>query len=149
EGSAQRQLALAYAGAARRIIGVLDTYLADLRAGHGARARALVAAPSTRVVANTFQMAKANFDSAQRRSTSGHFRALRDQIRNYGFVLLIGTVAGIILTLLTTARFGVRIAGRVRQLTDNAERLGSGQTTAPVKGDDEIAELDRVYHEMA
>jgi serine phosphatase RsbU (regulator of sigma subunit) len=149
EGSAQKQLALAYAGAADRIIGMLDAYLADLRAGHGAQARALASSPSTRAAAAGFQMAKANFDRAQRRSTSAHFQALRDQIRNYGFVLLIGTFAGIILTLLTTARFGVRIADRVRQLARNADRLGSGQMTAPVKGDDEIAELDRVYHEMA
>ncbi|HET9393503.1 MAG TPA: SpoIIE family protein phosphatase [Candidatus Rubrimentiphilum sp.] len=148
EGSPQKDPAVAYAGATARIIGVLDTYLADLRAGHGAQARALVAAPSTRAAATNFQTAKADFDRAQRQATSAHFRALRDQIRNYGFVLLIGTFAGIIMTLLTTARFGLRIAGRLRQLADNAERLGSGQMTIPVQGEDEIAELDRVYHEM-
>jgi serine phosphatase RsbU (regulator of sigma subunit) len=130
EGSAQKELALAYAAAADRITGVIAT-------------------PATQAAAANFQMSKANFDRAQRRSTSAHFTALRDQIRNYGFVLLIGTFAGIILTLLTTARFGVRIADRVRQLARNADRLGAGQMTAPVKGDDEIAELDRVYHEMA
>lgn len=148
EGSPQMDLAVAYAGAAGSITGVLDAYLSDLRAGRGKQARALVAAPSTRAAASTFQTAKANFDRAQRLATSGHFRALRDQIRNYGFVLLIGTFAGIILTLLTTARFGVRIADRLRQLADNAERLAAGRKTAPVEGDDEIAELDRVYHEM-
>ena len=149
EGSAQKALALTYAGAVGRITGVLDTYLADLRAGRVAQARAFVATPSVRALAANFQMAKGNFDRAQRRSTSAHFIALRDQIRNYGFVLLIGAFAGIVLTLLTTARFGVRIASRVRQLAANADRLGSGESTTPVKGDDEIAELDRVYHEMA
>lgn len=149
DASGQKQLALAYQRATGRVLGVLDTYLADLTAGRTAQARALVAAPSTRGLAAAFQMAKASFDHSERSLTSARFRALRDQIRNYGFILLIGTFAGIVLTLFTTARFGVNIAKRVRQLAENADRLGSGEITTPVKGDDEFAELDRVYHEMA
>jgi serine phosphatase RsbU (regulator of sigma subunit) len=145
----QKQRAILYQQATARVLGVLDAYLADLRAGRTAQARALAAAPSTRGLGAAFQTAKANFDRAERRLTSARFRALRDQIRNYGFILLVGTFAGIVLTLFTTARFGVNIAKRVRQLAENADRLGSGEATAPVKGDDEIAELDRVYHEMA
>ncbi len=146
---AQRVRAAAYMRAVDRVFGVLDTYLSELQSGHAARARALVSSPATRAFTANFQLAKASFDRAERQLTSSSFRALRDQIRTYGFILLILTFAGIILTLFTTGRFGINIAKRLRLLAENADRLGSGQTTAPVHGDDEIADLDRIYHEMA
>jgi len=149
DGAEQKQRAVAYSFATGRIISVLDTYLADLRAGRTAQARALGSAPSMRALAAAFQTAKANFERSERQLTSARFRALRDQIRDYGFILLVGTFAGIVLTLFTTARFGVRIAGRIEKLAKNADRLGAGQETEPAQGDDEIADLDRVYHEMA
>ncbi len=149
EESAPKQRAMNYARATDRVLGVLGAYVADLRAGRAAQARALSAEPSSRALLAKFQMAKANFDRAERQLTNTQFLELRDQIRNYGFVLLIGSFAGIILTLFTTARFGVRIADRLRHLAENADRLGSGQSTRPAEGDDEIADLDRIYHEMA
>jgi serine phosphatase RsbU (regulator of sigma subunit)/anti-sigma regulatory factor (Ser/Thr protein kinase)/CHASE3 domain sensor protein len=149
QGPAQRVQAENYAGLVGRGLGVLDAYVADMRSGQTARARALVAAPAARAVNASIPQAKASFDRAARQLTSSRFRALRDQIRTYGFILLILTFAGIILTLFTTGRFGINIARRLRLLAENADRLGSGQTTAPVHGDDEIADLDRIYHEMA
>ena len=146
---AQRLRAANYAALVDRVLNVLDAYLSDLRSGHAARARALVASAATRSLSNNLLLAKANFDHAERQLTSTRFRALRDQIRLYGFILLILTFVGIVLTLFTTGRFGINIAKRLRLLAANAESLGAGRTTAPVPGDDEIADLDRIYHEMA
>jgi len=46
-------------------------------------------------------------------------------------------------------RYAVRIVRRLGVLGDNARRLAFGIPTLPVAGNDEIAELDRIYREMA
>jgi serine phosphatase RsbU (regulator of sigma subunit)/anti-sigma regulatory factor (Ser/Thr protein kinase) len=149
DGPAKKQSAAQYSAVSLRILALLDEYIADIRSGHPAQARALVARPSTRALAASFQVAKANFDRSERQLTSSRFRGMRDQINLYGYILLGLTFFGILLTLLTTGRFGLSIARRLRTLAHNAELLGAGQSTTPVSGDDEIAELDRIYHEMA
>jgi serine phosphatase RsbU (regulator of sigma subunit)/anti-sigma regulatory factor (Ser/Thr protein kinase) len=149
DAPAQKIRAAQYAALAERILSLIGEYVADVRSGHAARGRALVATRAVRTLGANFQSAKANFDRAERQLTSTRFRGLRDQVNLYGYILLALTFVGIILTLLTTGRFGVSIATRLRTLAQNAEKLGAGQTTTPVTGDDEIAELDRIYHEMA
>ena len=141
--------ALRYASVVDKIVAVLKTYLGYIRAGHAAAARRYVASPAVRALGLSFQTAKGAFDRTMRQGTSARSRALRDQIALYVRILLAGAIAGIALTLLTTGRFGVNIARRLRTLAQNAEKLGAGETTTPVKGDDEIAELDRIYHQMA
>ncbi len=145
----QKRSAAQYSALTLRILDLLDQYMTDVRGGHTAAARALVARPSTRALGTSFQAAKANFDRSERQLTSSRFRGMRDQINLYGYILLALTFFGILLTLLTTGRFGLNIARRLRTLAHNAELLGAGQSTTPVSGDDEIAELDRIYHEMA
>lgn len=146
---AQHAEASQYAAVVDKILAVLNTYVEDIRAGHAAAARRYVASPAVRALGLNFQMTKGRFDRTMRQGTSVRSRELRDQIALYVRILLAGTIAGIALTLLTTGRFGVIIARRLRTLAQNAERLGAGQSTTPVTGDDEIAELDRIYHEMA
>ncbi len=146
---AQKVQAAQYVAVVDRVFAVLNTYFGDIRSGHAARARRYAASPAARALGLNFQMMKGNFDRTVRQGTSVRSRALRDQIALYVRILLIGTLAGIALTLLTTGRFGLNIAGRLRALAQNAELLGAGQSTTPVSGNDEIAELDRIYHEMA
>ena len=145
----QRAEASQYASVVDKIVIVLNTYLNDIRAGHAAAARRYVASPAVRALGLSFQTAKGKFDRTMRQGTSARSQALRAQIGLYVRILLAATIAGIALTLLTTGRFGVGIASRLRALAQNAEKLGAGQTTTPVSGDDEIAELDRIYHQMA
>lgn len=146
---AQHAQAAAYANVVDRIRGVLDTYVSYVRAGRQAQARRYVASPAVRALGLSFQTIKGNFDRAVRQGTSTRSRELRDQMALDVRILLIGTFAGIALTLLTTGRFGVNIAKRLRRLALNAELLGAGKATVPVRGSDEIADLDRIYHEMA
>lgn len=146
---AQRAEASQYASVVDKILVVLNTYLEDMRAGHAGAARRYVGSRPVRALGLSFQMAKGKFDRAMRQGTSARSQELRDQIGLYVRILLVGTIAGILLTLLTTGRFGLNIASRLRTLAQNAEKLGAGQSTTPVAGSDEIAELDRIYHEMA
>ena len=149
DAPAQKIRAAQYAALSGETLALIDQYVADVRSGHPARGRALAAAPGTRALGTNLQAAKSNFDRSERQLTSTRFRELRDQVNLYGYLLLGLTFVGIIVTLLTTGRFGVSIATRLRALAQNAEKLGAGQSTTPVRGDDEIAELDRIYHEMA
>ena len=49
-----------------------------------------------------------------------------------------------------TLSFSGGVSGRLQQLQDNAISLAAGKELAPrLAGHDEIAELDRVFHEMA
>jgi len=61
-----------------------------------------------------------------------------------------GEAAAIILTLMLALPFGRGIVSRLLLLTENAQALADGRELAhPLAGSDEIARLDRVFHEMA
>ena len=61
-----------------------------------------------------------------------------------------GCVVSVLGTGLVGTLFGRNISGRIVSLTRNAQRLAEGrELTPPIAGGDEIARLDRVFHEMA
>ena len=66
-------------------------------------------------------------------------------------VLLIGGIAtSIFCTILLAIIFSRNISGRIVNLTENTRRLAEGEElTPPISGGDEIALLDRVFHDMA
>ncbi|MEP7341492.1 MAG: PAS domain S-box protein [Acidobacteriota bacterium] len=82
-------------------------------------------------------------------------RAERQQIldtswKKLSWLLVAGTAAAILLASILTLLFGVGISRRLQQLRDNAINLAAGkELAARLSGRDEIAELDRVFHEMA
>lgn len=64
--------------------------------------------------------------------------------------MVAGTAAAILLASILTLVFSGSISTRLKQLRDNAISLAAGKELAPpLTGHDEIAELDRVFHEMA
>jgi|AGTN01.2.fsa_nt_gi Signal transduction histidine kinase len=64
--------------------------------------------------------------------------------------LLTGVLANIFLALTLAQFFSKQITKRVSILIENSKRLASRQPLLqPVKGTDEVAELDRVFHQMA
>ena len=66
------------------------------------------------------------------------------------WMLVAGTAAAILLASILTLLFNGGISRRLQQLRDNAIKLAAGKELAPpLTGHDEIAELDRVFHEMA
>ncbi len=66
------------------------------------------------------------------------------------WLLVAGTAAAILLASILTLLFSGGISRRLQQLRDNALSLAEGKELAPpLSGHDEIAELDRVFHEMA
>jgi serine phosphatase RsbU (regulator of sigma subunit)/anti-sigma regulatory factor (Ser/Thr protein kinase) len=129
-------------------LSVVSGYLADIQSGHAAAAKRLASSARTRSLGLQLQAAVAEFDAAQRKLEIGRIDAVRRELQSFGIALLVCCIAGIVLTLLTAARFGLRIVRRLERLAENARRLGAGEATEPISGNDEIAALDRVYHDM-
>ena len=66
------------------------------------------------------------------------------------WLLVAGTSGAILLAGLLTLSFSRGISRRLQQLRNNAISLAAGDELAPrLTGGDEIADLDRVFHEMA
>jgi signal transduction histidine kinase len=80
-------------------------------------------------------------ERAQRRDAAYHRSNL---------VLVAGTLLAVVWLLLLAWGFGTSISRRFAVLADNARRLGEGRELAPpMRGTDEIAHVDRVFHRMA
>lgn len=127
---------------------ILAAYVADWTAGRKAHAQAVVGSLRTRRTVDDWSTARRNFDEAERVAALARFDALHREFGWLNTVLLVASILGIALTLGVTALFGLRIARRLRRLSENAQRLERGEPSAVIDGSDEIADLDRVYHEM-
>jgi two-component system sensor histidine kinase/response regulator len=85
----------------------------------------------------------------------GRLNAERRQIldtswQRLSWLLVAGTAAAILLAGILTLLFSGGIGRRLQQLRDNAINLAAGKDLAPpLTGQDEIAELDRAFREMA
>jgi signal transduction histidine kinase len=65
-------------------------------------------------------------------------------------LLFGGLAASLLCTSLVAIAYSRNISGRIAILTENTRRLVEGEElAAPIAGADEIAHLDRVFHEMA
>lgn len=116
--------------------------------------RARLAAVQRAALARSFSAAweaqTSRFEAAERKLRSDRWARLQQQYAVFGRVLAAGAAVGIILTLLSAVGFARRIVGRLEQLAASARLIQTGEPLGNViEGKDEIAELDRVYHEMA
>jgi signal transduction histidine kinase len=65
-------------------------------------------------------------------------------------LLIGGFAASLLFTSLLAIAFSRNISGRIVSLAENTHRLAEGkELTPPISGADEIARLDRLFHEMA
>lgn len=65
-------------------------------------------------------------------------------------VLIVTLVSNIIITVLMSLYFSKNISGRLAILSDNALRVRDRKELNPlISGSDEIADLDRVFHQMS
>lgn len=134
--------------AADGLMGVLTRYLALWNVGKKTQAQAMANSAQTRRIVNEWTAARHGFEEAERVGALSRYDALHREFGLLGTVLLVSSIAGIVLTLFVTARFGWRIARRLRQLAENARRLGRGEDAVFISGSDEIADLNATYLEM-
>jgi PAS domain S-box-containing protein len=70
--------------------------------------------------------------------------------QSLSWLLVAGTAAAILLASILTLSFSGGFNNRIQQLRLNALNLSAGKELGqPLKGRDELAELDRAFHEMA
>jgi serine phosphatase RsbU (regulator of sigma subunit)/CHASE3 domain sensor protein/anti-sigma regulatory factor (Ser/Thr protein kinase) len=144
----QRERAKQVASSVSRGMALIAAYLHLQTTGQAARARALVAQPSTQALGAEIERDAATFDNEQRKIAIAHTFAIRSSVRRYEWYLIATCILGIFCSLYMTFRFGFSIVQRLRLLAQSAQRLGSGAVSEPIEGSDEIAILDRVYHAM-
>ncbi len=127
---------------------VIARYLAMVRTGQTARAKAYAQSSAVHKLGTELAARKAAFDAAERSLTIAGFDSFSRWLRRFLIAVLIACVIGIIGTLLATTGFGVRIVRRLEELAANARRRGAGEATKEIRGSDEIAVLDRLYAEI-
>jgi serine phosphatase RsbU (regulator of sigma subunit)/anti-sigma regulatory factor (Ser/Thr protein kinase)/CHASE3 domain sensor protein len=146
---AQQQRAARYGKLSDDVLnGVLTTFLHYWQKGEKKQAQAYTASRPVRKLVTDWQVARTDFALSERQITLARYADLHRQFESLGTFLVFVSVAGVVLTLFVTGQFGLRIARRLLRLADNARRMGRGEPTPVIEGGDEIADLDRVYHEM-
>lgn len=75
---------------------------------------------------------------------------LNESWQNLSWLLMSGAAAAILLAVIMSLLFSGNIGTRLHGLDVNARNLAAGKELAPpLDGTDEIADLDRVFHDMA
>ena len=138
-----------YTGDIAKLFDIVDRYLALRLAGKLAAAEAVRTAPGVPDLGRELLAAKSRLDEGVRNEAGARLRDLRRRLTALGTALVVVTVTGIAVTLWLGALLGLRTVRRLRQLAENAERLGRREPTVPITGRDEIADVDRATHELA
>ncbi len=149
DNALQEARAHAFGAQLQRAEQVLARYVAAARGGDIAAERALESAPSTQRTGALTAATQRAFDRGERDLAVERFNSFGGQLRSFGNILVGFLIAGIGLTLITMTAFGLRIVNRLQHLGQNARLLEEGESPIPLGGNDEIAELDRQYREMA
>jgi len=140
---------IAYAGNIGRGMELIASVLDAYRRGGMPAARRVAGSPYARRFGNGLQGSKITFDQAAQPQALQRLTASRAAQRNLERWIVALALLGLALTLLLALLYAVRIVRRLDALGENARRLAFGVPIVPVPGNDEIAELDRIYREMA
>lgn len=90
-----------------------------------------------------FRMEEERLDTMRR-------EAVERSWKQFDWLLISGASVAVLLAVTLALLFSRGISRRLRTLTENTRRLAEGQQLIePLKGTDEVAHLDRVFHEMA
>jgi PAS domain S-box-containing protein len=90
------------------------------------------------------------FSREEERLGAERRQSLAESWQRLSWLLIAGSTIAILLAITLTLLFSGGISGRLQRLRDNAAKLAEGKELAPpLAGHDEIAELDRVFHDMA
>ncbi len=136
------------AGYYRQALSILGEYLSYVKANNTAAQRRLEQSAQVRRLNVSIGPLIVAFNEAQRLSTQSKTADIHNQARVFTLALVALCVAGIAATLTVLLMFGFRLTRRLSKLADNAYRLASGEQTEAIGGNDEIAQLDKVYQEM-
>ncbi|HXI92318.1 MAG TPA: PAS domain S-box protein, partial [Blastocatellia bacterium] len=121
-----------------------------IKAGDKKQCEELVKGGTGVAVMNQIREEVGKFSQEEGRLNAEARQILETSWQRLSWLLVSGTAASVLLASILTLLFSGGISRRLQQLRGNAISLAAGkQLAAPLTGHDEIAELDRVFHEMA
>jgi PAS domain S-box-containing protein len=101
-------------------------------------------------IMNDFRRAKEAFLDEERRIDIDRRQAAETSLQAFNWLLVAGSSLDLFLAVILAILFSSGISKRIMALTGNAQALAKGEELAkPMKGADEIAQLDHVFHDMA
>ena len=149
ETAASRARARRFARDAATVFALLDR-LFVLEGQNDTRGiAALSNRPSLRVLGTEYLAAKSALDEGEQGDARAHAAVTRARINDFSKALVLLGIFAVAVTLMLAIRFGFQTGRRLRRLVENALLLARRKPTVPIGGNDEIAEVDRVYHEMS
>lgn len=137
-----------YAALSRALLPIVHRYVGLVLSSGTKAAAAYAASAHVRAAGARWTTARAQFDAAARRREIAAFARLHAAQSGDLAALIACAIVGILLSLVVAIRFGRRIVGRLARLAESAGRLASGEPAERIEGEDEIADLDRVYQGM-
>jgi PAS domain S-box-containing protein len=131
-------------------LAALGEVLGLARAGAGAEAVERVKSGYGKHLMDEFRRELAAFLGEEERLDTERQLKVEASWQRFNWLLAGGASVAVLLTLFLALLFSRGISGRLSLLTANARRFAEGQELAPARGGaDEIAELERVFHQMA
>lgn len=147
--AASRARAARFAGDAAIVVTLLDRMFVFEGENKTAEVTALTKQPFVRKLGPEYLAAKTALDTGTQRDAAARNVITRRRIAQFSTALVLLGVSGVAVTLVLAIAFGLRTGRRLRRLVINAMLLAVRKPTQPIDGDDEIAEVDRVYHDMS
>jgi signal transduction histidine kinase/DNA-binding response OmpR family regulator len=139
-------------GLARRELAILDGYVDTMRAGRQAQARAMVRNPDGKTVMDRFRVAQQAFFEHLRTERADEQERLLGAWRTTDILLVAASALVLMLTVFLAWIVSRSLARGVERVEMHARAYARGETIPSgdaVKGNDEIAELDRTLRAMA
>ena len=133
-----------------RVVALFTDVMRLLKEGERGRAGELPKSSENKHLVQEFRQEFTFFLEEEERLDAERRNALDKSWKQLNWLVIGGAAAAVILSVFLSILFTRGISKRLLVLTDNAERLAKGEKLAQaVSGTDEIALLDRVFHDMA
>lgn len=147
---AQERRALSIAALAREFTAYLSRAKIAFDSHDQRKLAELQKAFDSRSLSVAWEQQTAAFAGAEIALRDRRWAQFHAQNQIFNLVLMIGALVGVVLTIVASIAFARRIVGRIEGLAAAARRAQQPHDLpALIEGDDEIAQLGRVYHDMA
>jgi PAS domain S-box-containing protein len=101
-------------------------------------------------IMNEFRLLREDFLKEEQRLNNERRKAVQNSWQRFNWLLVAGSAIDLFLALILAVLFSGGISRRIVALTENVKALAADQPlSAPMKGTDEIAQLDHGFREMA
>jgi PAS domain S-box-containing protein len=150
DSPAEERRAVVISSLAGEILGIERQYLQAAKNRDRRAALAALGSARGRVAVAQWQQQAAALAQAETAWRDARWVRLSSTYRALDWAIGLGAVLGFLVTLLAARALGKRIVRRLERLRRKTRRVASGGVLGPApQATDEIAELERAYHEMA